>query len=79
MVRLKDFNLVKIYNVNYSFNSNMVRLKVLLSRIKHKNNQRFNSNMVRLKGGTYIEYDSLVDKFQFQYGSIKRISLISRI
>ena len=50
MVRLKEKDGLLHAVENLYFNSNMVRLKVLLENENYQDVDYFNSNMVRLKG-----------------------------
>ena len=61
---------------NQGFNSTMVRLKVIISRLLNRLPVCFNSTMVRLKG--FRESPSAMEEnpFQFHNGSIKRSQIM---
>ena len=61
-----------------SFNSSMVRLKDLRKFCRSGAWPSFNSSMVRLKG-VHIQWRSLDNQFQFQYGTIKSNLLFNKL
>ena len=74
MVRLKDERHPHIHQNRLSFNSLMVRLKVLNCLLVKKTFKGFNSLMVRLKAIFSFKYNLSATEFQFLDGAIKRMS-----
>ena len=75
MVRLKGNWTSISEKESFHFNSTMVRLKDCRLIIRMTNYNNFNSTMVRLKAGRTHEVHR-PRRFQFHYGTIKRISCI---
>ena len=72
MVQLREEYYLNNIPFNFGFNSNMVQLRVHQHKCAISHFCSFNSNMVQLRELTNSDKSFLVDKFQFQYGSIKR-------
>ncbi len=72
MVRLRVQNFDKDLYLKTHFNSNMVRLRGVISFNSKNEESDFNSNMVRLRADLVTSLTAAEIAFQFQYGAIKR-------
>ncbi len=74
MVQLKVISVVRIPVFHIDFNSSMVQLKEFCIDYDTAKLPDFNSSMVQLKVSNPNSNSLNSEIFQFQYGSIKRLS-----